>query len=414
MEPLLIAISSITLLLLIAVSIWLLYSNKNKSSGNNFSKELNILDIRSRDTNEKLINLEKTLLLSLTDLLKKEFTDLNKILHDNAEKSLNHASDRYKEQNEILTKSVDKLNETLEKKLTEINGKVNERLEKGFEDVGKTFTDVMKSIARIEEAKKKMEELTVQVIDLQGILSNNQSRGQFGEWQLVQILDSVFEGLKDLYSLQHRIYINEDKYVIADAVVFMKDSNRMICIDSKFPLSNYQAYQDTSDEKERSNLLKDFKNDVKKHIKDISEKYVIPGQTFSQAFMFLPSDGLLAFIHQEATDLIIEAQRKNVMMVSPATLLPTLAAIRNINITVEKTKQVEIIQKQLIILSGDFKKFGDDWSKFVDNLSRAMRGSDALDKRVQKITKDFTKINRGYLLPDEAGAEEEDGLTIID
>ena len=179
-----------------------------------------------------------------------------------------------------------KLNDQVEQRLIVINEKVNARLDQNFEKTNKTFTSVIERLSKIDEAQKKIETLSTDIVSLQSILTDKKSRGIFGEVNLKHILVSVFgENNNSIYSLQHTM---SNSY-IADCCLFAPEPLGTIAIDSKFPLENYQLMVDknlSADERARYEKL--FKMDVKKHIDAISSKYIIPGETSNQAIMFLP------------------------------------------------------------------------------------------------------------------------------
>ena len=209
------------------------------------------------------------------------------------------------------------LNEQLEKRLILINEKVNERLDQNFEKTNKTFTDVLTRLSKIDEAQKKIETLSTDIVSLQSILTDKKSRGIFGEVNLKHILTSVFGERNDnIFRLQYKLSTG----VIADSVVFAPEPLGTIAIDSKFPLENYQMMVDKNlSRAERENYEKMFKSDVKKHIDAISSKYIIPGETADQAIMFLPAEAIFAEINAYHPDIIDYAYKRKVWITSPTT-----------------------------------------------------------------------------------------------
>src|SRR5574344_2397874 len=179
-----------------------------------------------------------------------------------------------------LNKDFNTLNDRIEHKLNMINDKVNERIEVNFEKTNKTFSNVLERLAKIDEAQKKIDNLSTDIVSLQGILTDKKSRGIFGEINLKHILVSVFGEKNDkIYKLQYTL---PNSY-IADAMLFTPEPLGTIAIDSKFPLENYQIMVDKNNSNaERNNAEKQFKIDVKKHIDAISSKYIIPGLTSNQ------------------------------------------------------------------------------------------------------------------------------------
>ena len=200
-----------------------------------------------------------------------------------------------------------KLNEGVEKRLLLINDKVNERLDQNFEKTNKTFQNVIERLSRIDEAQKKIDNLSGDIISLQSILTDKKTRGIYGEVNLKHILVSVFGERNDnIYRLQYTFSTG----VIADSVLFAPEPLGTICIDSKFPLEHYQAMVDKRLTSEmRDKYEKMFRMDMKKHIDAIADKYIIPGETSNQAILFLPAEAIFAEINAYHKDILNYAFR---------------------------------------------------------------------------------------------------------
>src|SRR5574344_705181 len=170
-----------------------------------------------------------------------------------------------------------RLNDRIEERLNVINDKVNERLDESFEKTNKTFTNVLERLSKIDEAQKKIDNLSNDIVSLQSVLTDKKSRGIFGEVNLKNIMVNVFgENNEKIYKMQYGF----DNGTIADCVLFAPEPLGTIAIDSKFPLENYQRMVDKNNtEFERKEAEKLFKVDVKKHIDAISSKYIIPNVT---------------------------------------------------------------------------------------------------------------------------------------
>ena len=232
------------------------------------------------------------------------------------------------ELNRGLNEDFDKLNNKIETRLNLINDKVNERLDQNFEKTNKTFTNVLERLSKIDEAQKKIDGLSNDIVSLQSILTDKKSRGIFGEVNLKHILVSVFGEKNDkIYSLQYTL----PNGTIADSVLFAPAPLGTIAIDSKFPLESYRMMVDKKLPQEiRERYEKQFKSDVKKHIDAINNKYIIEGVTSDQAIMFLPAEAIFAEINAYHQDIIEYAYRKKVWITSPTTLISTLTVIQMI------------------------------------------------------------------------------------
>ena len=262
-----------------------------------------------------------------------------------------------------------KLNEQVERRLLAVNEKVNERLDQNFEKTNKTFVNVIERLSKIDEAQKKIETLSTDIVGLQSILTDKKTRGIFGEVNLKHILSNVFGEKNDaIYRLQYTLSTG----VIADCVLFAPDPLGTIAIDSKFPLEHYQMMVDKDLSKsERETATKAFKLDVKKHIDAISSKYIIDGVTSNQAIMFLPAEAIFAEINAYHSDLIEYAYKRRVWLTSPTTLMSTLTVIQMIIKNMEKDKYTSIIHEELNKLSLEFARYKERW----DKLSRSIQAT---------------------------------------
>ena len=290
-----------------------------------------------------------------------------------------------------LFQDFERLNNKIEERLNLINNKVQERLDVNFDKTNKTFNNVLERLTKIDEAQKKIDSLSTDIVSLQGILTDKKSRGTFGEVTLKHILYSIFGENNKIYELQHK-FENE---TMVDAVIYAPDPLGTIAIDSKFPLENYQNMVDKNISKfERESFEKKFKLDVKKHIDDISNKYIIPNVTSDQAFMFLPAEALFAELNAYHQDIIDYAYKKRVWLTSPTTLMSMLTVVQTVIHNIERDKYAMVIQKELNALSVEFERYKERWdtlSKSIDKVSR-----DVKDVYVtsEKISNRFESINK--------------------
>ncbi len=306
------------------------------------------------------------------------------------------------------------LSESIAKQMALINEKVEDRLKTGFVDTNKTFVQIAERIKVIDEAQKNIESLSSEMIGLQQILTNNQTRGSFGEYQLNQLLYSVFGDNSKLYELQKTIKEASGKSdkVRADAVIYMPEPYGVIAIDSKFPFSEYAKLFDnkTISKEEEDKIISAFGADVKKRITEISSKYIIPGITVDFALMFVASDGILSLLHSKLPNVIEYAAAKKITIVSPTTLIPLLSSFLAIRIDYERSKYSEQIKDELMMLKKEFVKFDAEWAKLHDGIRKIANQSSDVNSRVEKITKKFNKISTEKILE----ADEPDGISESD
>ena len=349
-------------------------------------------------------------LTSLTDQLKVNIKlsvseEMNKVLEQsNKSNELNNEKlERFQKNiTESLATRFDALNKQIDDKLIEINKKVDEKLAEGFKTTGETMAQVRERLQAIDDAQKNIEALSKDVVSLRGVLEGNQSRGQYGEYQLSMVLHNVFGDTMGCYEEQYTMKkVKDGDDVRADAVVFMPEPNKMICIDSKFPFQDYQRIFDTDDAEEKERLTKEFGNAVKKHITTIKDKYIVEGKTAPEALMFIPNDGVFAFVHHNLEDVVEYARKQKVILTSPSTLPAILVTINMVRIEVERSKNAEEINKHLHRLAKDFEMFGREWDKFSNALEQTSKRREELDHRVGKLTNKFQSISTNSGLEDE-------------
>lgn len=293
--------------------------------------------------------------------------------------------------NTSLNNDFEKLNEKMERKLNLINDHVNERLDVNFEKTNKTFTSIIERLSKIDEAQKKIDSLSTDIVSLQSILTDKKTRGIFGEINLKHILVSVFGENNDrVYKMQYTF----DTGVIADCVLFAPEPLGTIAIDSKFPLDNYRLMIDKkAGIVERQNAEKQFKIGVKRHVDAIANKYIIKGVTSDQAIMFLPAEALFAELNAYHSDIIDYAYKKRVWIASPTTLMSTLTTIELVIKNIEKDKYTNVIHEELNKLSIDFARYKERWDKLSRSIDAVSRDANDIHITTDKISKRFDAIN---------------------
>ena len=291
-----------------------------------------------------------------------------------------------------MNKDFNELNDKIEERLIKINDKVNNRLDENFDKTNKTFMSVLERLSKIDEAQKKIEVLSNDIVSLQGILTDKKSRGTFGEVNLNNILRSVFgENNTKIYDLQHKF----PNGFIADAVIYAPNPLGTVAIDSKFTLENYQNMVNKDIGKaEREIYEKKFKMDVKKHIDDIKNKHIIDGVTSNQAFMFLPAEALFAELNAYHEDIIEYAYKNRVWIASPTTLMSMLTVIQTVIKNMERDKYAAVIQKELSALSVEFARYKERWDSLQKSIDRVSKDVKEVNVTTEKITNKFDSINK--------------------
>ena len=375
----------------------------------------------------RLVEIEKTTTLNIKNNLLQGIGELNNALSGNNEKLLMKFNDFIQkigvvmnENNQGLTLNINRfkdefkksvnddfeaLNRKIEGRLDLMNAKVEERLAKGFEETTKTFGSVLERLGKIDEAQKKIEALSSNVVSLQDILTDKKSRGIFGEVQLYQILASVFGEKNDrTYQKQYKLSNN----TMVDAMLFTPEPIGNIAIDSKFPLENYRKMYDSElTNEERINARKEFVGNLKKHIDDISEKYIIRNETSDQAIMFLPAEAIFAEINAYHTDVIDYAYRKNVRIASPTTLVSVLTTIQMILTNIEREKYASVIQEELGKLHEEFGRYEKRWKALEKDIEKVTKDVKEITTTSNKISKRFTEISNVNMVKQIENEESE-------
>lgn len=291
--------------------------------------------------------------------------------------------------NKSLTDDFTGLSDRIDNRLNLINDKVNERLDQNFERTNKTFTSVLERLSKIDEAQKKIDVLSSDIVSLQGVLTDKKTRGIFGEVNLKHILYNVFgDGDNNVYKLQYTL----SNGTIADCVLFAPEPLGLIAIDSKFPLENYQNMVDKNNP-DRNLYEKKFKIDMKKHIDAIASKYIIPGETTDQAILFLPAEAIFAEVNAYHQDIIDYAYNKRVWICSPTTLISTLTTLQIIIKNIERDKYTKVIHSELKLLDVEFRRYKERWDKLSRSIETVSKDVKDIHTTTEKITKRFNSIN---------------------
>ena len=303
---------------------------------------------------------------------------------------------RARRSEDVVQTQIEKLITTNNQCLEKIGEKVEQRLDKGFKETTTVFNDVLKRLALIDKAQEKIAELSGSVVSLQEILSDKRSRGAFGEIQLAALIANMMP--ENSYALQHTLETDKGP-VRPDCVLFLPEPTGTVCVDSKFPLESYQRMTDLSlGDADRTAAERQFRQDIKKHIKDIATKYIIPGTTSDGAMMFIPAEAVFAEIHAHYRDLVEDAQRARVWLVSPTTMMAVLTTARAVLKDAATREQVHQIQENLVALSQDFGRFQTRMDKLATHIDQANRDVLDVNKSAKKITSRFGKIEQVELV----------------
>lgn len=267
--------------------------------------------------------------------------------------------------------------------LQKISSHFSEQEKKRELEERKRSEDLEKKLKQILAMDENITNLDQKVNQLSTILGDKKSRGSYGEIQLYQIVDKFYGPNSGISNHQYQLSNNTIVDLAIDVVAF----DKMLCVDSKFPLENYLNFENSGEEK----FLKLFERDVKRHIDAISSKYLIIGETMNFAFMFIASEGIYMEM-QANTGLVDYAFTKNVFFLSPTTIVPVLAMLDDIIVDYKRTKRVDEIEFELDKLAIEFDRFEKRYSNLSKHSIQVLKDIEELNITANKLQKRFNKI----------------------
>ena len=285
-----------------------------------------------------------------------------------------------------LKGAVSQLSSTIEERLGNFGSTIGNTLTQQTQNTQNSLKEMHERLAVIDRAQENINSLSNQVNDLQNILSNKQLRGAFGEVQLENIVKDALP--QNAYQFQYTLISNSR----VDCIVKMPEPPGPICIDSKFPLEDYKKFTGSTNDQEKKDNLKLFHNAVQKHIRDISEKYILPGETADSAIMFLPSESIYSEINIRFPKLVNESRNKKVYMAGPDNLMLLLHTVRAILRDATMSQTAGKIQIEVDKLGNDLNLLADRIFKLDKHFDLARRDLDEIKISHRKIE------NRGNVI----------------
>ena len=268
-----------------------------------------------------------------------------------------------------------------------LSKRMGDGLNQQTEKTGKTLKELHERLALIDSAQQKITDLSQQVLGLQDILSNKQARGAFGELQLNDLVSSILP--PSAYGFQVQL----SNGTRADCLLTLPNPPGSIVIDSKFTLESYHAFRAAEDDDMRQKSLRAFGAAIAKHVNDIGDKYILPGETAESALLFLPSEAVYAELHASLPDVVERSYRSKVWIVSPTTLMATLNTVRAVLKDVHMREQAGVIQEEVFKILEDVSRLDGRVGKLqrhmgqVDDDLRQIRiSTDKVTKRGERIS----------------------------
>ena len=275
----------------------------------------------------------------------------------------------------------------MEARLTEVTTRMNENLQGSATRTARSLGELQQRLETIDKAQANIEKLSGDVLSLQDILSNKQTRGAFGEIQLTDIVTKAMPS--DSYSLQATLSNGRR----ADCLIHLPNPPGPIAIDSKFPLEAYEALRNATSDYEVTEAAKFLRSSVKKHIRDISEKYILDGETADGALMFLPSEAVYAELHANFPELVREGFAQKVWIVSPTTCMATLNTMRAILKDARMREQAGAIRKMLGQLHRDVELVLERAGKLETHFDQARRDVEGISTAAERAGKRAAKLD---------------------
>jgi DNA recombination protein RmuC len=293
----------------------------------------------------------------------------------------------------MLAKGQSQLAHTVNERLDSVSHRLGDSLEKNKQSTSESLQKLAERLAVIDRAQKNITDLAGQVTTLQGVLANKQTRGAFGQWRMESI---VQDGLpKGAYAFQYTL-TNKTR---PDCCVFLPD-RRPLVIDAKFPLEAFTAYRDCKSDEARKAAAARLRADVAKHVSDIAQKYLIPGETQETAFMFVPSEAIYAELHDGFDDLVQKAYRARVVVVSPSILMLAIQVMQQIQRDARMREAADQIRDEVARLVKDVGLLGDRIRKLQTHFNQANE-----DIRQSVISIDKIETHGERIQQVELGAE---------
>ncbi len=284
------------------------------------------------------------------------------------------------------TESINQLAQFVEKRFDFAQKQMDDSLGKSVAGTAQSLGALLARLEAIDKAQNNIEKLSGDVIGLQNILANKQTRGSFGEIQLYDLVQSALPA--DSYTTQATL----SNGTRVDCLVHLPKPPGPIAIDSKFPLEAYEALRNANNDHEKKQAATFFRNSVKKHINDISSKYIIADETAEGAIMFLPSEAVYAELHANFPEVVREGFEKRVWIVSPTTCMATLTTMRAVMKDVRLREQAGQIRGELSMLVKDITRLNDRVLNLDRHFGQAVQDIETIKISTQKVASRSAKL----------------------
>jgi DNA recombination protein RmuC len=306
---------------------------------------------------------------------------------------------------DVFSSRQSELNKALSERLDGMTTRIGHSMQEQSKATHENLSRLQERLAVIDTAQNNIQSLAGQVVQLQAILSDKQTRGAFGQSRMEAI---VADGLpQGAYSFQATL----SNGMRPDCIVNMPNDTPPLVIDAKFPLEAWNAIRTAETGDEKKNAVQSFRRDVEVHIRAISEKYLLNGETQDTAFMFVPSESIFAEIHENFEGLIQRAHRARIIIVSPSLLMLSIQVIQSVLKDARMREQAHLIQGEVVRLMEDVGRLDDRVRKLQSHFGQATRDIDMILTSTDKLTRRGRKIEELEFTPPSSGGGNGDKAT---
>lgn len=287
---------------------------------------------------------------------------------------------------DVLSNRQSELMRAVNERLDGMGQRLNSSVSESSKGTQESLSKLQERLAVIDRAQTNITELSGQVVQLQQVLANKQTRGAFGQMRMETI---IADGLPNgAYSFQSSLSNNTKP----DCIVFMPNDAPSLVIDAKFPLEAYNMLQETADLPSQKEATARFKRDVDVHIRAIADKYFIKGETQDTAFMFVPSESVFAAIHEQFEDLVKKAHRSRIVIVSPSLLMLSIQVVQAILKDARMRELAHVIQAEVAALRDDTLRLDERVNKLQTHFRQANKDIDDILISTSKVVRRGQKI----------------------
>ena len=299
----------------------------------------------------------------------------------------NALAGRMQTMSEIFTSRQGDMMRLVDERLHNMSGRLGQSITETTKSTQESLAQLQERLAVIDTAQTNIQGLASQVVELQAILANKQTRGAFGEARMQAI---VQDGLpQGAYAFQATL----TNGARPDCLIYMPNDAPALVVDAKFPLEAFHAIRDAGSPETVKAAGQQLRRDVEIHIKAISEKYFLKGETQETAFMFVPSESIFAEIHENFEGLVQRAHRAGIVIVSPSLLMLSIQVVKSVLRDSQMREQAHLIQREVVALMEDLTRLDDRVRKLSGHFTQTQKDVEQILISTDKITRRGTRIS---------------------